>query len=102
MRIRPHDLEVAMNPRLRRLLVLLAAGSLSLAGGSAVASPPDGDPTCGNPGGPASGQECAGDNGQPGCDGIAVAEGTPAGEYAGDALDLVNDILGEGLDSNCD
>lgn len=91
-----------MSPRLRRLLVLFAAGSLTLAGGSALAAPPDSDPTCGNPGGPASGEECAGDNGRPGCEGIAVAEETPAGEHAADALDLVTDILGEGDESNCD
>jgi hypothetical protein len=85
----------------RKLIVILAAMAMTFFGGQALASPPDSDPTCGNPGGPASGQECAGDNGAPGCEGINVAEGTPAGEAAADALDLVNNILGQGPDGEC-
>lgn len=74
------------------LILLMAFAGVAVAG----PGPREGDPTCGNPGGPASGQECAGDNGNEGCDGINVAENTPAGEAAEDALDLVRDILEQG------
>lgn len=82
----------------RALLAALAAATLST-GGVAFANPPDADPTCDR--GTQSGNECAGDNGGPGCDGIRRAEPyTP--EEAEDALDLVTDILGEGNESGCD
>lgn len=87
---------------MRRLFVAAVAAVSLTIGGPAVANPPDSDPTCGNSGGPASGEECAGDNGAPGCEGIDRARETPAGEAAADALDLVTDILGEGAESECD
>lgn len=82
----------------RALLAALAVATLS-GGGIAVANPPDEDPTCER--GTQSGNECAGDNGGDGCDGIRRADPfTP--EEADDALDLVTDILGEGNESACD
>jgi hypothetical protein len=80
------------------LLLILALGVASIS----VAAPPESDPTCDNPGGPASGQECAGDNGAPGCEGINRAEDTPADEEAPDAFDLVTDILDVGDKGECD
>lgn len=79
------------------VLLIVALGMASIA----FAQPPDTDPTCDNPGGPASGQECAGDNGEAGCQGIGHAEETPAGEVAEDAFDRVTDILGAGDESDC-
>lgn len=85
----------------RKVLVALAALTMSFLGGSALASPPETDPTCDNPGGPASGQECAGDNGSPGCDGINIADGhTP--DQAEPAMDLVTDILSIGDEGECE
>jgi hypothetical protein len=75
----------------RKLIVSVAALAMTFLGGSALAGPPDEDPTCGH--GTQSGKECAGNNGEAGCDGIGIA-GDHANDAAGDALGLVNDILG--------
>ena len=80
------------------LLLILAVG----AAGVAFAERPTNDPTCDSnrPEGPAG---CPGDNGEPGCQGINVAKGTPADETpAGAAIDVVTDILDEGLENDCD
>jgi len=76
----------------RGLLAYLMAAALVVGTGAAMADPPSSDPTCGR--GQQSGQECAGDNGAPGCEGIGRAEDTPADETpAAAAFDLVNDII---------
>lgn len=84
----------------KRFLAVLFTG-LMLFSGVAMATPPNEDPTCGNPGGPASGQECAGDNGSPGCEGVLIAE-ERAPEQADPAFDLVTDILSEGPEGECE
>lgn len=84
----------------KKFLAVLFAG-LMLFSGVAMANPPDEDPTCDNPGGPASGEECAGDNGSPGCDGVNEArQHTPP--EAEDAFDLVTDILSMGPEGECE
>ncbi|MBW3575542.1 MAG: hypothetical protein KY450_11835 [Actinobacteria bacterium] len=86
----------------KRFLALLFSG-LMLFSGVAMAAPPEDDPTCGNPGGPASGQECAGDNGDPGCQGINIAREHAEDTPAADAIDLVTDILDDGpVAEECD
>lgn len=85
----------------KRFLAIFFSG-LMVFSGVATASPPDEDPTCGNPGGPASGQECAGDNGSAGCDGINTAREHAEDTPAADAFDLVTDILSEGLEGECE
>lgn len=85
----------------KRFLAVLFTGLLMFSG-VAMATPPDDDPTCGNPGGPASGEECPGDNGSPGCEGINRAREFADQTPAADAIDLVTDILSEGLDGECE
>jgi hypothetical protein len=88
----------------KRFLAVVAAG-LMMFSGAAMASPPDDDPTCDNPGAQAAadatGQECPGDNGSPGCEGINIArQHTP--EEADPAMDLVTDILSIGNEGECE
>lgn len=80
-------------------LVMLLILVLMVAGVAFAQGPPDDDPTCDNP--QQSGQDCAGDNGAPGCQGIEEAEDhTP--DEAEPAMDLVNNILGDGPDGECE
>lgn len=86
----------------KRFLAVLFTGLLMFSG-VAMAAPPEEDPTCGNEGGPASGEECPGDNGDPGCEGINRAREEAAGTPAEDALELVVDILEDGPEGeDCD
>lgn len=83
---------------MRKALLGAAIAALSFGVTGATAAPPDDDPTCDNA--QQTGAECAGDNGAPGCQGINTAEPF-VDENAGDAFDLVTDILDIGDEGDC-
>lgn len=85
--------------RLRKMLVaIVAVAGLMVPAGPALANPPDSDPTCDNA--QQTGEECAGDNGSDGCEGINEADDN-RDENSDDAFDLVTDILSEGSEGDC-
>lgn len=85
----------------KRFLAVLFTGLLMFSG-VAMASPPPDDPTCDNPGGPASGEECAGDNGGPGCEGVNRARELTEDTPAADAIEKVTNILSDGPAGDCE
>lgn len=71
---------------MRKLIMAAAIAAGLTLGGPALANPPEDDPTCDR-------ADCAGDNGNQGCEGLDEARNYTPGE-ADPAVDLVESILG--------
>lgn len=83
----------------KRFLAVFFTGLLMFSG-VAMAAPPEEDPTCRGEG---EEQECPGDNGDAGCEGINRARERVSGTPGEDALELVVDILDDGPEGeDCD